>query len=169
MRGRVPGGRLHRPGLSGPRRAYRAAQEGAFTQLEKNRIMLPNLILTPAAEKFMRRIVRFSGLPAGAGVRLLVSPGGCSGYNAEFSAQAQPQPGEQAVEVNGLRLFLPAGSRLLLEGITIDFVDTPTQSGLTFANPNQAPCACSSAGASEPGVARIDVGAIGRGGRPLVS
>lgn len=128
--------------------------------------MQPNVTITPAAEKFIRRIVRFSGLPAGAGFRLLVSPGGCSGYNAQFSAEAAPQPGEQALEVNGLRLFLPAESRLLLEGVTIDFVDTPTQSGLTFTNPNQASCACSSSGASEPGVARIDVGAIGRGGRP---
>ncbi|SDC76071.1 HesB/IscA family protein [Paraburkholderia lycopersici] len=129
--------------------------------------MLPNLTVTAAAEKFMRRIVRFSGLPAGAGFRLLVSPGGCSGYHAEFSAEAAPQPGEQTVEVNGLRLFLPAESRLLLDGVTIDVVDTPTQSGLTFANPNQAPCACSSSGASEQGVARIEVGAIGRGRPPL--
>jgi len=129
--------------------------------------MLPNLTVTAAADKFMRRIVRFSGLPAGAGFRLLVSPGGCSGYSAEFSAEAAPQPGEQAVEVNGLRLFLPAESRLLLDGVTIDFVDTPTQSGLTFTNPNQAPCACSSSGTSEQGVARIDVGSIGRGRPPL--
>ncbi|MFP3801429.1 HesB/IscA family protein [Paraburkholderia sp. SIMBA_027] len=129
--------------------------------------MLPNLTVMPAAEKFMRRIVRFACLPAGAGFRLLVSPGGCSGYNAEFSAEAAPQAGEQVLEINGLRLFLAAESRLLLDGMTIDFVETATQSGLTFASPNQAPCACSSAGASEPGVARIDVGAIGRGRPPL--
>ncbi|WP_454766030.1 HesB/IscA family protein [Cupriavidus campinensis] len=129
--------------------------------------MQPTLTLTPAAEKFIRRVVRFSGLPDSAGFRLLVSPGGCSGYNAEFSAEAAPQPGEQALEVNGLRLFLPAESRLLLQGVTIDFVDTPTQSGLTFVNPNQASCACSSSGTSDPGVARIDVGAIGRGRPPL--
>lgn len=138
-----------------------------LAQLEKIRIMQPNLSLTPAAEKFIRRIVLYSGLPVGAGFRLLVSPGGCSGYSAEFSAEAQPQPGEQVLEVNGLRLFLPAESRLLLEGVTIDFVDTPTQSGLSFASPNQASCACSSSGASEPGVARIDVGSIGRGRPPL--
>ncbi len=48
--------------------------------------MLPNLTGTPAAEKFMRRIVRFSGLPSGAGFRLLVNSGGCSGYDAGFGA-----------------------------------------------------------------------------------
>jgi len=129
--------------------------------------MLPNLTITPAADKFMRRIVRFSGLPAGAGFRLLVSAGGCSGYNAEFSAEPAPQPGEQVLEADGLRLFLPAASRLMLDGVTIDFADTPTQSGLTFFNPAQGACGCGSSAAAEPGVARIEVGAIGRGRPPV--
>jgi len=132
--------------------------------------MLPNLTITPAADKFMRRIVRFSGLPEGAGFRLLVSPGGCSGYNAEFSAEPAPQPGESTLEVNGLRIFLPAESRLMLDGLIMDFVDRPTQTGLVFTNPNQAPCACSTADAaapaSPPGVTHIGIGSIQRGGRP---
>jgi len=127
--------------------------------------MLPSLTITPAAEKFIRRIVRFSGLPAGAGLRLVVSAGGCSGYNSAFSAEAGPQPGEDTLDINGLRIFLPAESRLLLDGVTMDFVDTPTQSGLNFINPNQAACACSSSGESSapPGVAKIEISAIGRG------
>ncbi|MDP3617787.1 MAG: IscN protein, partial [Rhodoferax sp.] len=59
--------------------------------------MLPNVTITPAATKFINRIVRFSGLAAGAGLRLAVSPGGCSGYASEFSAEAAPQPGEQTL------------------------------------------------------------------------
>lgn len=126
--------------------------------------MLPNVTITPAAAKFINRIVRFSGLAAGAGLRLIVSAGGCSGYTSEFSAEAAPQPGEQTLEVNGLRLFLGAESRLMLEGITIDFTETVTQSGLSFINPNHAACACSSAETTPPvGVTKIDVGSIGRG------
>ncbi len=126
--------------------------------------MLPNVIITPAAAKFIKRIVRFSGLAAGAGLRLAVSPGGCSGYASEFSAAAAAQPDEQTLEVNGVRLFLGAESRLMLEGITIDFTETATQSGLSFTNPNKAACACSSAETAPlPGVTRIDVGSIGRG------
>lgn len=108
-----------------------------------------NLTVTPAAEKFMRRIVRFSGLPAGAGFRLLVSAGGCSGYSTEFSAEAAPQAGDEAVTVDGgLQLFLPAESRLLLDGATLDFIDTPTQSGLSVTSPAAGSCGCSSTGAS---------------------
>lgn len=126
--------------------------------------MLPNVTITPAAAKFINRIVRFSGLAAGAGLRLAVTPGGCSGYTSEFSAEAAPQAGEQTLDVGGVRLFLAAESRLLLEGITIDFTETATQSGLSFIDPNKEACACSSAEtAPKPGVTRIEISSIGRG------
>jgi iron-sulfur cluster assembly accessory protein len=134
--------------------------------------MLPKVTITPAAAKFINRIVRFSGLPAGAGLRLAVTPGGCSGYSSEFSAEAAPQGGEQMLEVGGVRLFLGAESRLMLDGLTIDFTETPTQSGLSFINPNKAPCACSSAetGAPAPGgVTRIEIGSIARPAPTLAS
>ena len=105
--------------------------------------MLPNVTLTPAAAKFIQRVLRFSGLPPTAGFRLLVSPGGCSGYSSEFSAEAALQDGEQLLEVQGLRFFLPAQSRLLLDGATIDFVDTIEKQGFTIDNPvATGSCAC---------------------------
>jgi len=127
-----------------------------------------NITVTAAAEKFLRRVLRFSGKPAGAGVRLTVSPGGCSGYNSDFTVQSAPQAGDAVLDVNGLALFLPAASCALLAGATIDFADTLTQTGLTFVNPKAAACACaSSTGAGQasgqlPGVAKIDIGSIGR-------
>lgn len=123
-----------------------------------------NITVTAAAEKFFRRVLRFSGQASGAGVRLTVSPGGCSGYNSDFTVEMSPQPGDAVLDVNGIALFLPAASRALLEGVTIDFADTLTQTGLTFMNPNAGACGCaSSAGAGAPaGVAKIDVGSIGR-------
>lgn len=138
---------------------------------------MTNVSLTPAATKFIARMVRFSGQPDGAGFRLDVSAGGCSGFNSEFTVEAVPLQGDSVVDIGGLKLFLTAGSRLLLEGVTIDFADTPTKSGLTFINPNQAPCACSSSGPAEqhghepahgqsqsagPGVATISIDSIRR-------
>ena len=131
--------------------------------------MVPQITITPAAAKFIQRVVRFSGLPAGAGLRLSVAPGGCSGYSSQFSAEAAAQDGEQLVEVDGVRLFLAAESRLLLNGITIDFVETAIQSGLSFIDPNKAACACSTADSAAPSaVTKIEIGAIGRG-RPMVA
>ena len=112
-------------------------------------MLSPQLTVTPAAEKFMRRMVRFSVAPEG-GFRLTVTPGGCSGYTSEFTVEPAPQGGDSELAVNGLRVFLPAESRLLLDGVTVDFADTPLQSGLTFVNPNAETCGCSTAGESKP-------------------
>lgn len=126
--------------------------------------MLPTMTVTPAAERFMKRMVKFSGLPPTAGFRLTVSPGGCSGYTSEFTIEAQPLAGDQPMAINGLTVFLPAESRLMLDGVTVDFADTPTQSGLTFFNPKAGACGCSSSESSSAGapesVARIEIGSI---------
>lgn len=125
-------------------------------------MIIPNLTIDPAAEKFIRRMVRFSDHPEG-GFRLTVTPGGCSGYSSEFTVEAAPREGDATINVNGVNLYLPAESRLMLEGITIGFEDTPTKSGLTFFNPNAASCACSSSGDSASAasaVSTVDISAL---------
>lgn len=122
-----------------------------------------NVTMTPAAEKFIRRMVRFGGAGEDAGFRLIVTPGGCSGYNSEFSVEGEPKAGDATMNINGVKLFLPAESRLMLEGITIDFADTPTQSGLTFINPNAAAHSCgSSAGTPPLAQATVSISSIQR-------
>jgi iron-sulfur cluster assembly protein len=101
-----------------------------------------SIIISEGAEKFMRRMTRFGGLGAGAGFRLVVSPGGCSGLSAEFSIEQEAKTGDETLEVNGLRVFVPRESAKLLAGVTIDFVDTAMQQGLTFYNPS-ASSSCS--------------------------
>lgn len=122
-----------------------------------------NITVTPGAEKFMRRMVRFGGAGATAGFRLKVSAGGCSGLASEFSVEAAPLPGDAVVAVNDLKLFLPAESRLLLEGVTIDFADTLLESGLIFHNPHAPAHSCGADGpATPPAMATISVAAIRR-------
>ena len=95
------------------------------------------LVLTDAAAKFIKRLLRFDG---GTGLRLAVKPGGCSGLAAEFAVAAGPGAGEQAIVANGVTLFLAAESRLLLDGVTIDFADTAQQTGFVFNDPKQVSC-----------------------------
>jgi iron-sulfur cluster assembly accessory protein len=102
-------------------------------------------------------MIRFNG-GSGYGFRLMVTAGGCSGLASEFTVETAPQPGDSVLESNGIKLFLPAESRLLLDGVTIDFADALMSSGLTFINPNAASCACSSSAAL--GVATISVSSI---------
>jgi iron-sulfur cluster assembly protein len=98
-----------------------------------------NFDITSKAERFIRLMLLVDGGP-GAGFRLVVKPGGCAGLSAAMDVKAQPEPGDAVVERNGWRLFLPAESRLLLEGVTIDFADGAGHSGLVFHDPKATTC-----------------------------
>jgi len=115
-----------------------------------------NITLTSAAGRFIDRMVRFGG---GGGFRLSVSPGGCSGLSSEFTVEAAPRAGDAVFESGGVKLFLPAESRILLEGVTIDFRDTPTETGLAFIDPKAPACACAT---SSSEVAAVSVASIQR-------
>jgi len=122
-----------------------------------------NITVTSAAERFMRRMVRFGGAGAVAGFRLSVTPGGCSGYSSEFNVEPEPRSGDAVLDVNGLKVFLPAESRLLLEGFTVDFVETAAEAGLRFFDPNAAgDSCCSTSNTAKPAVATVSVASIGR-------
>lgn len=121
-----------------------------------------DVTITPAAEKFIRRMLRFGGGPQ-AGFRLVVSEGGCSGLAGDFTVETAPLPGDEAFDIAGVKLFLPAQSRQLLTGVTIDFADTPTKTGLVFHDPKTAAKACSS---SQPQpIATIAISSITHGRR----
>ena len=83
-----------------------------------------NFTLTPAATKFIRMMIRADG-DESSGFRLAVSPGGCSGLAADISVRREPAAGEAVVE---------------RDGVTIDFADTPSQTGLVFKDPKQVSC-----------------------------
>jgi iron-sulfur cluster assembly accessory protein len=126
--------------------------------------MPPTVTITPAAQKLMRRMVRFSGEGDDAGCRLTVTAGGCSGYDATFSVERAPRAGDATLDLEALRVFLPADARLLLDGCTVDFADTPASTGLSVINPNAGACGCatSSVAPGVPGMATIRLDAVGR-------
>jgi len=106
----------------------------------------------------MRRMVRMGGGQA-AGFRLEVSPGGCFGLAAQFDVESRPRLDDVVLESNGLRLFMSQESHRLLEGATVDFVDSRTHSGFSIIAPNAAK-ACASSAASVPAVATVEIGRI---------
>ncbi len=98
-----------------------------------------NLTITPKAQKIIRFMLLADGGP-GAGFRLAVTPGGCSGLNSDIAVQATPGEGEAVFEVAGIKLFLNAESRILLEGATIDFTDSTAKTGLVFITAKPTVC-----------------------------
>ncbi len=117
-----------------------------------------SITFSATAEAFMRRMVRIGGGGA-AGFRLEVSPGGCSGLAAQFDVEPEPRPNDVVLESNGLRLFMSQESRQLLEGATVDFVDTRTDSGFSILAPNAAK-ACASSATQVPAVATMEIARI---------
>lgn len=126
-----------------------------------------NVTITPKAEKFMSRMIRFNGGATDSGFRLVVTPGGCSGLSSSFTVENAPLPGDEVLDSNGVKVFLPAESRILLDDVTVDFSDSVMESGLVFINPNAASCGCGSAGSAHnhgmpPGQASVSIASIQR-------
>ena len=100
------------------------------------------ITLTERAAKAARRFIRGSG-EQGEALRLAVSGGGCSGFQYDMSIEGAVGADDIVVEAHGVKVYLDPASAQLLQGVTVDFVDTLTESGFTFHNPNaSASCGC---------------------------
>lgn len=93
--------------------------------------------ITPAA------VQRIGALVEGGGLRLDLRKGGCAGM--EYAVEIVPamQPGDLAVEQDGVQVFLAARAQLFLVGAEIDHVSTLLEHGFRIRNPNErASCGC---------------------------
>ena len=105
--------------------------------------------LTPAAEKFIRRMAR-CGTGTNPGFRLKVRPGGCSGLAVEFDLAAEPAVNEVVWTHSELRIFLDSASCLLLNGAIVDFIDSRSLTGFVITTPGGTPQACAPASTLVP-------------------
>ena len=105
--------------------------------------------LTPAAEKFIRRMMRFN-VNATAGFRLKVRPGGCSGLAVEFDLAPEPALDEVVWGNGKLRIFLDRASCLLLNEAVVDFIDSRSLTGFVVTTPGGTVQACSPASTLVP-------------------
>jgi iron-sulfur cluster assembly protein len=101
--------------------------------------------LTPAAAKAINRFIRGSETPV-AGLRIFVSGGGCSGLQYGLRMEQTKAEDDYEFEIgDGVKLLVDPMSRPMLEGLRVDFVDSLTQTGFKFNNPNATgSCACGS-------------------------
>ena len=77
------------------------------------------------------------------GLRVSVTPGGCSGFKYGLELEDQPTEDDIVVTQHDLRLFVDPFSGQYLHGTTIDYVSTMQASGFTFSNPSSTGgCGC---------------------------
>jgi iron-sulfur cluster insertion protein len=83
----------------------------------------------------------------GAGLRVFVQGGGCSGFQYGLMIEddgASPES-DHVVQSNGVTLFIDPISARYLKGAEVDFVDSLAGGGFTIRNPNaRTTCGCGS-------------------------
>ena len=104
----------------------------------------PTVSLTSEAKDELRRIVTEEDDPS-LGLRVFVSPGGCSGLSYGMSLEDHSDDSDEVIEHEGLKVFIDEFTVNFIRGSQIDFVKGLMGAGFTVQNPNAVKaCACGS-------------------------
>jgi len=103
-----------------------------------------SVILTEKAAFRLRNFLRTSANSnAQKGVRFAVIDGGCSGYEYSLDITSKPAADDIIFEQDKVKIFVDAKSAPLLDGVVVDFIESLTNSGFKFSNPNATDsCGC---------------------------
>ena len=76
-------------------------------------------------------------------LRMAVRPGGCSGFEYEMFFDTESEDDDLVQMLEGFNVVLDPSSSMLLQGATLNYVDTLEKSGFDIDNPNaQRTCGC---------------------------
>jgi iron-sulfur cluster assembly protein len=98
------------------------------------------LTLTDAASRKLTEVIRQQSEHGGEvyGLRISAAPGCCSGAQYGMSLAPRSEQGDWEGEFGGVKVLVDTESAPFLEGVAIDYVETPDGSGFTIQNPNAA-------------------------------
>ena len=97
--------------------------------------------LTTDARDKLRTLLQAEAEP-GAGLRVQVVPGGCSGFEYDLSL-AGPQDGDEVVVDDGVRVIVDRFSVPYLLGVELDYEEGFQGAGFLIRNPNAtSSCGC---------------------------
>lgn len=98
--------------------------------------------MTDAAVAHVKKIRERERLD-GRGLRVSVTPGGCSGYSYKLDFDDGPKPDDMVLELDGLQVFVEKPILQQLEGTVIDYVSELQGASFRFSNPNATgTCGC---------------------------
>lgn len=102
---------------------------------------MADVALSAAAAERIKAIV--ASEPAGAGLRVAVEGGGCSGFQYEIAVAAAPNADDLVIERDGARLFVDSVSLPFLLGAEVDWADELIGASFKVKNPNaRSSCGC---------------------------
>lgn len=101
------------------------------------------LEVTESAAKAILRYLEEHEAPDGAGLRVGVRGGGCSGLSYFLDVEGAPKDTDKTIEAFGVKVFVDPKSMLFLQGTKLDYVTGLMESGFKFVNPRAGKsCGC---------------------------
>ncbi|MBI2652348.1 iron-sulfur cluster assembly accessory protein [Candidatus Woesearchaeota archaeon] len=77
------------------------------------------------------------------GLRVGVTPGGCSSYMYDIGLEKAPKENDTVIEEKGVKMFISPESIAFMKGSTVDYIDSLTNAGFKVNNPNvKTTCGC---------------------------
>lgn len=100
------------------------------------------LTLTDGAKSHLKNLLTMQGEPD-LGLRVFISPGGCSGFQYGMAFDGEIQEGDIISNYDGIKVMVDEFSVRYLDGSEIDYVDSLMGAGFTVKNPNAvSSCGC---------------------------
>jgi iron-sulfur cluster assembly accessory protein len=101
--------------------------------------------LSPTAVARVKVLLEREKRPEGAGLRVSVVGGGCSGLQYSLGLDDAPAAEDAVILIDGVRVFIEPTSAPYLVGMKVDYVDGLHGAGFKFVNPNaDRTCGCGS-------------------------
>ncbi|MEZ5994571.1 MAG: iron-sulfur cluster insertion protein ErpA [Hyphomonadaceae bacterium] len=102
---------------------------------------MSDVALTAAAAERIKSVV--ANEPPGAGLRVAVEGGGCSGFQYQIDVAKAAEASDLVIERDGARLFVDPVSLPFLLGAEVDWVDELIGASFKVKNPNAtSSCGC---------------------------
>lgn len=105
-------------------------------------IMENILTLTDKAKTYLNEMIS-QQTGQEVGLKIAVVPGGCAGFKYFMDFQNKPDPGDQEIQVEGIKIFIDQTSIDYLKGSSLDYIQSLQGSQLKVNNPNaKGSCGC---------------------------
>ncbi len=99
--------------------------------------------VTESAAKAISKYLTTNDAPDGAGLRIGVRGGGCSGLSYYLDVETAARDNDHVIDAFGVSIYVDPKSLLFLQGTTLDYVSGLMESGFKFVNPKAGKaCGC---------------------------
>lgn len=100
------------------------------------------ITMTDSAKQALGRFLAEEESPE-VGLRVYITPGGCSGFSYGMTFAEGAEEGDVVAEQEGVRVVVDPMSAMYLKGSEIDYVDALMGGGFALRNPNAvSSCGC---------------------------